>query len=294
MAAGSHISLPGPLVDAEWLAEHLDEVAVFDSRKYGDGRSGREQFELGHIPGAVFVDLDADLAAPPATPGTPGGRHPFPTPEHFAQAMSRLGFNGNQPAVIYDDVGGGMAARLWFMFDLIGVPAAVLDVGIGAWDGPLATGPVSIVAGEFAARPWPTDRLVSADQVAARLDDGGLVIDARSSSRYEGKQNRIDDRYGHIPGAISRAWEDNIDDFTGAMLTAEQLAARFELVIDASDAASSGDAARPVAYCGSGVTACHNLLALRLLDADADLYVCSWSEWGSDESRPLETGSSPY
>ena len=284
--------LPGPLIDAKWLVTHLDAVAVFDSRRYGDGRSGREQFELGHIPGAVFVDLDVDLSAPAAAPGTPGGRHPFPTAQDFAAAMGRLGYDGSRPAVIYDDVGGGMAARMWFMLDLVGIPAAVLDGGLVAWTGELETGAPSVESVEFATRPWPVDRLVSADEVAARLEGGAVVLDARNTSRFIGRENRLDDRYGHIPGAISRAWEDNVDDFTGAMLAIEQLAERFATVTAAADAAMTGDVPRPVAYCGSGVTACHNLLALRLLGADADLYVGSWSEWGSDESRPLKTGPS--
>lgn len=275
----------GPLVDAPWLAEHLDDVVVFDSRKYLDGRSGREQFELGHLPGAVFVDLDEDLAAAPAQPG---GRHPMPTAEHFAQAMSRLGYDGSQPAVIYDDVGGGMAARLWFMLRLLELPAALLDGGIQTWRGSLETGPVEVLAASFTPRPWPTERLVDADTVAARIAAGGVVVDARNTSRYVGKENRIDDRFGHIPGAISRAWEDNIDDFTGTMSSVETLRDRYAPVLDQRD-----EDPTPVVYCGSGVTACHNLLAMELLGVEGDLYVGSWSEWGADEARPLETGESP-
>lgn len=275
----------GPLVDAGWLAEHLDTTLVVDSRKYLDGRSGREQFELGHIPGAVFVDLDADLAAPPAQPG---GRHPMPSAEHFAQAMSRLGHDGSTTTVVYDDVGGGMAARLWFMLRLLDLPVAILDGGIQTWMGELETGPVQPTPAAFAVRAWPTDRLVDADVVAARIADGGVVIDARNTSRYVGKENRIDDRFGHIPGAISRAWEDNIDDFTGTMSTPEVLRERFEPVIDLG-----AQDPTPVVYCGSGVTACHNLLAMEMLGVEGDLYVGSWSEWGADEARPLETGESP-
>lgn len=269
----------GPLVSAEWLADNLDTVHVFDSRSYLDGRSGPEAFARGHIPTAVFVSLDDDVSGPPAQPG---GRHPFPTPEHFAAAMSRLGYSGAKPAVIYDDAGGGMAARLWFMLTLLAIPAAVLDGGLQAWEGGLEQGEVHPTPAVFEAEPWPTERLVDADQVAKRIDDGGIVIDARNRSRYIGKPNRIDPRFGHIPGAINIAWEDNIDDITALMQTTEQLSHRYVEVLE------SGEGPTPVAYCGSGVTACHDILALTLLGVDADLYVGSWSEWGADESRPLE------
>lgn len=271
----------GPLVSADWLADHLDDVYLFDSRSYLDGRSAPQAFEEGHLPGAVFVSLDDDLSAPPSQPG---GRHPFPTPAAFAEAMGRLGHAGAKPAVIYDDVGGGMAARLWFMLTLLELPAAVLDGGMHAWTGELETGAVTPAPVVFDEAPWPTDRLIDADSIADRIAGGGVVIDARSSSRFDGKPNRIDPRFGHIPGAINLAWEDNIDDLTGGYLPLEQLRRRYAPVIDADE-----QAPRPAAYCGSGVTACHDLLALRLLGVEADLYVGSWSEWGADESRPVET-----
>lgn len=274
----------GPLVDAEWLADNLDSVQLFDSRSYLDGRSAPEAFERGHLPGAVFVSLDDDLSAPPAQPG---GRHPFPTPAAFAEAMGRLGYAGAKPAVIYDDVGGGMAARLWFMLTLLDIPAAVLDGGMHTWTGELETGTVTPTPAAFDEEPWPAHRLIDADEVERRIAAGGVVIDARNSSRYKGKENRIDPRFGHIPGAINLAWEDNIDDLTGFMLSKDELGHRFVEVTEASEA--GGDVPRPAAYCGSGVTACHDLIALTLLGVEADLYVGSWSEWGADESRPLET-----
>ena len=246
----------GPLVSAEWLGANHDAVTLFDSRKYLDDRSGLDAYAQGHIPGAVFVDLDADLAAPPSQPG---GRHPFPTAEHFAAAMGRLGYDGTRPAVVYDDVGGGMAARLWFMLTLLDLPAAVLDGGIQAWDGPLATGQETPEPAVFRVRPWPAHRLIEADEVAARIAAGGVAIDARNPSRYAGKANRIDPRFGHIPGAINLAWEDNIDDFTGAMLDVDALRERYVAVVDEHP---DGDGPRPLAYCGSGVTACHDLLVL--------------------------------
>ena len=270
----------GPLVTAEWLADNIDSVHVFDSRSYLDGRSASEAFERGHLPGAVFVSVDDDLSAPPSQPG---GRHPFPTPAAFAEAMGRLGYAGAKPAVVYDDVGGGMAARLWFMLTLLDIPAAILDGGLHAWNGELETGPVSPPAAVFEEDPWPQLRLIDADEVVRRIDAGGVVVDARNTSRYLGKPNRIDQRFGHVPGAISLAWEDNIDDLTGLMLSGPALAERYHEVI-----ANNGTRVRPAVYCGSGVTACHDLIALTLLGVEADLYVGSWSEWGADESRPVE------
>ncbi|MEM7095822.1 MAG: sulfurtransferase [Actinomycetota bacterium] len=278
----------GPLVDADWLEANQDQVRIFDSRKYLDGRSGREEFERGHIAGAVFVDLDADLAAPAAAPGERGGRHPFPTAADFAASMGRLGYDGSVPAVIYDDVGGGMAGRMWFMLRLLDIPSAVLDGGIQAWNGGVEEGSVAVAPAVFAERTWPADRLVEADEVVSRIDAGGAVIDARNASRYAGKENVIDDRFGHIPGAINLAWEDNIDDLTGTMLDLDGLSERFGAVVASVEAGGQ----TPIAYCGSGVTACHDLMALELLGIEADLYVGSWSEWGSNESRPLETGDS--
>ncbi len=271
----------GPLVSAEWLADNLDAVKLFDSRSYLDGRSAPDAFVEGHLPGAVFVSLDDDLSAPPSQPG---GRHPFPTPAAFASAMGRLGYAGAKPAVIYDDVGGGMAARLWFMLTLLDIPAAILDGGMHAWHGELESGAVTATPAVFDEDPWPTDRLISADQIAARIKADGVVIDARNSSRYVGKPNRIDPRFGHVPGAINLAWEDNIDDFTGLMLSVDDLRHRYVEVLEGSETGQ-----RPAAYCGSGVTACHDLLALTMLGVEADLYVGSWSEWGADETRPVES-----
>ncbi len=272
-------NLPGPLVSASWLADHLDDVVVVDVRWYLDGRSGRAAYEGGHIPTAVWADLDSDLSDPP---GLPGGRHPLPSPERFAEAMGRLGVGDGDIVVAYDDASGMVAGRLWWMLDSLGEQAAVLDGGIAAWGDPMVTEAHVPAAAAFTPRPWPPDRFVAADDVAAR---GGrtVLIDARAAHRYRGEENPIDPRFGHIPGARSGEWSDNIDQH-GRFRPTEELATHYaELDIDAETDV--------IAYCGSGVSACADLLALRTIgNTSMRLYTGSWSEWGADHDRPIETG----
>jgi len=288
----SDAPLPTPLVDAAWLGDNLDSVSVVDVRWYIDGRSGRDAYVGGHIPTALWADLDTDLSAPPSTPG---GRHPLPTPADFAAAMTRLCIGDDSRVVCYDDAGGGIAARLWWMLDALGHEVAVLDGGIGAWTdagGELEIGDRSTADQHaeraFTARPWPTDRLIGADDVAIQVERGGSVLlDARSSARYRGEDNPIDPRFGHIPSARSAPWNANIDAETSRFHDVEALRHRFAGLGAIGDDVHNPDV---IAYCGSGVTACNNLLALRLLGQTGRLYVGSWSEWGADPGRPIETG----
>lgn len=273
---------PGPLVTAAWLAHHLDDVVVADVRWYLDGRSGKEAYHAGHVPGAVFVDLDVDLSGPAG----PEGRHPLPSPDAFAGAMSALGVGDDSVVIAYDDAGGMVAGRMWWMLDALGVAAAVLDGGIQAWTGPLETATRSIEPAAFTSRPWPTDRFATADDVADRPDDVTL-LDARSAARYRGDANAIDPRFGHIPGAQSAPWTDVIGD-NGHFLPADELTAR-SIALGISTGAEAEADSPVIAYCGSGVSACADLLALRLAGhRNQRLYVGSWSEWGADERRPLE------
>jgi thiosulfate/3-mercaptopyruvate sulfurtransferase len=272
-------------VDATWLAARLGSpgLVVVDVRWYLDGRSGRDAFNRGHLPGAVFADLDVDLADPPRQPG---GRHPLPSPERFAATMGTLGIGDGTTVVSYDDSGGITAARLWWMLDVLAHPVAVLDGGIESWPGPLSTDAVAPVPTVFSPRPWPANRVVDADGVVATLSGGGTVLDAREPARYRGDANAIDPRFGHIPGARSAWCRDNLDS-DGSLLAPSALAGRY-------DGLAAMDPAHPVvAYCGSGVSACHDLLALRVAGrpaaAPTALYVGSWSEWGADPSRPLAT-----
>jgi thiosulfate/3-mercaptopyruvate sulfurtransferase len=266
-----------PVVAAAWLQDHRDDVVVADVRWYLDGRSGRDAYARGHLPGAVFVDLDTVLSAPPTTEG---GRHPLPDPEHFARGMAELGIGDGDTVVAYDDDGGVMAARLVWMLRATGHDAALLDGGITAWDGPLETETSPRPPAPFAPVAWPADRIATADDAADRAN---VVIDARTRERYAGAENPVDTRFGHVPGARSLPCRENLEP-DGRFLPADALRERLEAV-----------GVRPgtpvVSYCGSGVTACHNLLAMEYAGVgDGRLYPGSWSQWTADERRPVATG----
>ncbi|HVM08414.1 MAG TPA: sulfurtransferase [Acidimicrobiales bacterium] len=275
-----------PLVAADELATLLDEdrAIAADVRWYLDGRSGRDAYHSGHIPGAVFVDLDTVLAAPV---GAGPGRHPLPRPEAFADAMVALAIGDDDLVVAYDDAGGSIAARLWWMLDVTGHRAAVLDGGLGAWTGALEIGdPPPRRHATFTAKEWPASAVADAGDVAALLDRGdGVVLDARASERYRGDVEPIDARAGHIPGARNAPWMGNLAP-DGRFLTPADLGARFEAV-------GVSEETEVIAYCGSGVTACHDVLALRIAGVDARLYEGSWSDWSSDPVQPVATGDEP-
>jgi thiosulfate/3-mercaptopyruvate sulfurtransferase len=276
------VSLPAEIVSGSWLAEHLDDVAVLDVRSYLDRRSGREAYAGGHVPGARFLSLDADLSAP-ATAAS--GRHPLPEASVVSDALGRLGIGDDDPVVVYDDASGSIAARAWWLLRALGQPVALLDGGLAAWPGELSTEVPRPV--EVARRPasWPEGRFLTADEVPTHLDrSGAVLLDARAAARYEHGDPAIDPRPGHIPGARSAPWSANVDPTTGRFLPAHELAARYASL-------GVGDDTPVAAYCGSGVTACHDLLALTIAGVtDTALYTGSWSQWGADESRPAEEG----
>ena len=275
--------LPQPLVDARWLVAHHDEVRLVDCRWYLDGRSGRAAYEADHLPGAVWVDLDLDLSAPPTSAD---GRHPFPTADLFAASLSRLGIGQETPVVVYDDACGSMAARLWWMLRILDHPVAVLDGGMITWEGTLEPGWQEVEQVPCAPRAWPPTRLIDADGVdALRGESGSLLLDARTRSRYAAGDPTIDPRQGHIPGAKSAPWTDNVSP-DGTLLDPASLRTRFGEL-------GANEASTIVCYCGSGVTACHDLLALEIagLGEATRLYAGSWSQWGADPTRPAATGS---
>lgn len=269
------------LVSATWLLDRLGQkrLVVADVRWNREG-TARDAYDAGHIPGAIFVDVDADLAAEPSPIV---GRHPLPDPETFAATMGRLGIGDKDVVVAYDDTGGSNAARLWWMLSASGHPATVLDGGIQAWKGPLQKGAIRSGAETFTGRPWPEDRVIDADGVANSLVDGNVVLDARRADRYAGKVEPFDPVAGHIPGAKSAPWEDNLGE-DGRFLPPKELRDRFEKLGISSEEPSA-------VYCGSGVTACHDILAIQRAGLGrARLYDGSWSGWCSDASRPVATG----
>ena len=266
-----------PVVGAAWLQDHRDDVVVADVRWYLDGRSGRDAYARGHLPGAVFVDLDAVLAGPATREG---GRHPLPCPEAFARGMAELGIGDGDTVVAYDDDGGVMAARLVWMLRATGRDAALLDGGIAVWDGPLETDTPPRQPATFAPVAWPPDRIATADDAADRAH---VVIDARTRARYLGLDDPVDPRWGHVPGARSLPCRENLAP-DGRFLAAGDLRARFE-------ALGARQGTPVVSYCGSGVTACHNLLAMERAGlGDGRLFPGSWSQWSADERRAVATG----
>ncbi len=288
----------GPVVSVEWLSSNLgtDGLALVDCRWYLDGRSGRAAYEFGHIPTAVFADIDTDLAAPASLQG---GRHPLPDPVDFAAAMSRLGIGDETRVVVYDDVGGVIAGRLWWMLDVLGGRVALLDGGIDAWTYPTTTVVSPRRLAKFTPRSWPASRVITKSQILSAIGSDRVILDARSAQRYA-QGSVIDARPGHIPGAVSAPAVDNLVD--GRLRSPEDLATHYtDLGVTAfaepGVACTAGDGAladqrgpEVVAYCGSGVSACLNLLSMRRAGLpDAKLYVGSWSEWGADESLPIET-----
>lgn len=272
-----------PVVTVDQLRSSPSAL-VADVRWYLDGRSGRAAYEAGHVPGAIYVDLDHDLAGhgQPVT----AGRHPFPTPEEFAAAMSRLGIGDDTPVIAYDDSGGGTAGRLVWMLRILGHDAALLDGGLQAWTADLEQGPArSVGSASFTVRPWPVDRFATADQTAvfAQAPDS-VVLDARAQERFRGETEPIDARAGHVPGAGNAPWSANLDPTTGRFRSPAELAEHYADL-------GAGSGRTVVCYCGSGVSACADLLGLERAGIDdTRLYVASWSGWSSDALRQVATG----
>lgn len=269
-----------PFVDVGWLAEHRAEVVVADVRFHLDGRSGGAAFEAGRIPGAVYVSLEEVLSAPAGD--ARGGRHPLPSPSAFAAGLAAAGIGDGAVVVGCDDQGGVVAARLVWLLRAVGVAAALLDGGVQAWpSGELERGPGTLTAGAaFAPRPWPAAALASIEDAAS--PGAAVLIDGRDGARFGGGPDPVDPRSGHVPGARNVPARDLLDP-DGRLVARAELRERF--------AAAGVAAGTPViSYCGSGVTACFNLLALEHAGLGAGrLWPGSWSEWSRDPRRPLET-----
>jgi thiosulfate/3-mercaptopyruvate sulfurtransferase len=273
-----------PVVDPAWVHAHEGRIVLADVRWSLTGPSGRGAYREGHLPGAVYVDLDSQLAAP-ATDAD--GRHPLPDPAAFATAMSACGIGDDSVVVAYDDARGSSAARLVWMLRVLGRDAALLDGGLAGWDGVLAQGDEPVEPRTFTPHSWPADKVVDADLTERLAQRGVPVLDARDEGRFTGESPAaVDPRPGHLPGAQSAPWADHLDE-SGRLLPDADLREYYaERGVD-----TEGPGAAPIVYCGSGVTSCLNLLALEQIGvAHARLYAGSWSQWASDPQRPVETG----
>jgi thiosulfate/3-mercaptopyruvate sulfurtransferase len=271
----------GPIVSAEWLADELDkrDVKVVDLRWYlGDSGKGRKEYESGHIPGAVFVDLDVDISAP-----TGAGRHPIPSKEQFEEAMRTAGVNKGDQVVAYDDANGSVAGRLWWLLKVHGHEnAAVLDGGLQAWKGSLEESAPSVTAGNFEASEPDFSGTLTYEDMRGVDTKKTIVLDARAPERYLGETEPVDPIAGHIPGAKNAEWQGNLGP-DGKFLPPEELRRRYsELGVEPGNT---------VAYCGSGVTSCHDLIAIELAGlGPAKLYAGSWSDWSNRPDAPVATG----
>jgi thiosulfate/3-mercaptopyruvate sulfurtransferase len=271
-----------PFVDLDWCAGQHRRIVLADTRWYLDGASGKEAYDRGHLPGAVFIDLDRWLSGPASTEE---GRNPLPDPVVFAQGMRECGIGDEDLVVAYDDAGGVIAARLVWMLRASGHHAAVLDGGIAAYQGPLeseAAAPVpaaAVASPTFTARPWPEHLLAD---ISHATSPAFQVVDARNRDRYLGQHDPVDPRPGHIPGALNVPCRRNLDP-AGQLLSEAQLLGNFQRAgIDSAD--------RMVSYCGSGVTACHNLLVLEHLGLGRGrLFVGGWSQYSHAVHLPVAT-----
>lgn len=276
------------LVSAEELAAHAGDPQwrVFDCRHdLRDTEYGRKAYAKAHIPGALFLHLDEDLSGPKT--GT-NGRHPLPDPAVFAARMAACGVDAETQVVAYDNEGGIFAARLWWMLRWVGHEAvAVLDGGMAGWK--RAKQPLDDIVracAPAAFSPKLAGGVVDADYILKRLDDPAmLMIDARSEERFAGENETLDPVGGHIPGAVNRFYFDNLDDAGVYFKSAAELREEFAALLGARPPQAV------VQQCGSGVTACHNLLAMEVAGmAGSQLYAGSWSEWCADPSRPIARG----
>ena len=279
------------LISAAELAHEIEDVVVLDvrwalsaGRSPSDGPVGRPDYDAGHVPGAFFVDLDAELAAPPGD----GGRHPLPAPEVVERLVRRCGITQHTRVVAYDGQDSYAAARAWWVLRWAGFPEVrVLDGGFAAW----------VAAGLPVSTEEPADRHGDADvhpgsvptldaDAATALARAGLLLDARSTERYAGESEPIDAVAGHIPGAVSSPTTEWVGD-DGRLRT--DLTERWA----ALSAGHDGHDGPIGVYCGSGVTAALEVLALAEIGVDAALYPGSWSEWIRDPARPVATGRQP-
>ncbi len=281
--------LPSPLITAAELRSLHgagSPPTLLDVRWALSTGPDRGAYEAGHLPGAVFVDLDAALAGPVG--GGERGRHPLPDAEAFTAAMRAAGVSAGRPVVVHDAGGAMAAARGWWLLRYFGHPdVRVLDGGLAAWTadgGELQTGPGAAVPGDFTARPGGMP-VLDADGALALARSDGVLLDARAPERFRGETEPLDPVAGHIPGARNRPTTLNLD-ASGRFADPAALRAQFARLGARPDAGGSSVGV----YCGSGITAAHQILALAVAGIPAALYPGSWSEWVADPGRPVATG----
>lgn len=274
------------LVQAETLAVALGRpnLVILDCRfSLLDPNVGEQAYTRSHLPGAAYANLERDLS----DMGPHGeGRHPWPQAEGLVAKLRRWGIEASSQVIAYDDADGAYAARLWFLLRTLGhEKVAVLDGGWARWTAlglPVSSSPYQDRTGRYEA-DFDRSRLLNADQVEQHLFNGGLLLDARAPARFRGEEEPIDRVAGHVPGAINRPFATNLAD--GRFKSPMQLADEYRALLDGRDPAST------VIMCGSGVTACHNILAMERAGLKgAKLFTGSWSGWIENPSRPVATG----
>lgn len=281
--------MPATLVDTATLAAHLDDPhwVVVDCRFIlTDPDAGRRSYAVGHIPGARYAHLDADLAGPITATS---GRHPLPDPDTLARKLGAWGIGNDTQVVVYDDSFGSIAARLWWLLRWLGhEQVALLDGGIPKWrrEGRAITDQVvTVTPTRFVPRVNDALRVDAAVVERIGTQPGSRLIDVRAEERFSGEREMLDRVAGHVPGARNVPFDDNLDN-PGTYLAPETLRALY------ADVLGNAAPADTVVMCGSGVTACHTLLALEHAGlSGARLYAGSWSEWIRDPARPVATGT---
>ena len=276
------------VISAENLDDHIsdDNLVVVDCRfTLTDPGAGRRVYQERHIPGARYLHLDDDLAAP-VTEST--GRHPLPDPDVLAKKLGKLGIDNNSQVVVYDDTFGAMASRLWWLLRWLGHDkVALLDGGLPAWTRkklPMTADVTTYPQKKFIPQ-LKTELVIDMPVMEAVVDSGdNVIIDARAEERFTGEIEPLDKVAGHIPGAVNLPFDDNLD-IDGTFMSKVEMVDLYKNLI------GDKDANQVVMMCGSGVTACHNLIAMEIAGLKgARLYAGSWSEWITDPSHPVATG----
>jgi thiosulfate/3-mercaptopyruvate sulfurtransferase len=281
----------GPLVDVDTLARNLGRAdwVVVDCRfALTDASAGRAAYERGHIPGARYAHLDDDLARQPTAAE---GRHPLPDAEGFAATLGAWGIERDSTIVAYDDASGAIAARLWWLLRWLGHErCAVLDGGFASWEDagrPVEQARPTITPRLYAFRGMAADAVVATEDLVEAQADGGLLVDARGAPRYRGEQEPIDPKAGHVPGAHNRPFSANVT-------SGGKFRSSAELFAELNDLLAGRAPSSLIAMCGSGVTACHLLLAMEVAGLPGGrLYAGSWSEWIRDPARAINIGPAP-